>query len=126
MRRLLTTSLLAFGMLSTGASAQLIGEEVRGTERICTYRGNATILSGPDRMIHHRTSLGQNCPVTPPVVAEGRQPPPAAPLVDSTVAGTNRVCTYEQFGSRWSYNVPTARACPAAAGMIEALLREDR
>jgi hypothetical protein len=126
MRRLSLLLVLASGMWPVAASAQLVREEVQGMERICIYRGNATILSAPDREIQHRTAIGENCPITSPVVMQNQKPPPGAPLVQSDVVNGSRVCVYEQFGSQWSYSLPLETACPPGAGMIEASRREGR
>jgi hypothetical protein len=101
-------------LAAPAARAQsLVSEEIAGNHRLCNYTGPNSILSGSARGPSYRVGIAENCPLTYPVLNNGT-PPPTAPLRSDTPALTGRICTYEQWGSVWTFNLP---ACPPAAGM---------
>ena len=104
------------------ASAQLVDQQVAGSDRICIYRagplGNLTRA--------RRVGLGEACPAHSPVADENRPAPPTARLVSNTVEDGRRVCGYEQRGRIWRFLVPLGGQCAMTAGMLDAESDRDR
>jgi hypothetical protein len=121
MRLAISSCLLASAFLAApGARAQsLQSEQVQGNRRICYYGGTNGILSGPAQTSQYAVGVGENCPVTPPLDNSDRPAPPTALLRSDSPSPTGgRVCVYEQWASRWTFNLSGRTACPPAAGMI--------
>ncbi len=107
----------AFAPLPAHAQT-LASEEVLGNQRLCNYVGNHGILSGHIEGRQYRVGIGENCPITYPLVNSGRPAPPTAALRLDDPSPDGRICVYEQWGSRWTFNLPGRTACPATVGMI--------
>jgi hypothetical protein len=123
MRPALLSCLLAtatFAPLPAHAQA-LTSEQVEGNQRLCNYAGNHGILSGHVEGRQYRVGIGQNCPITYPLVDSGRPAPPTAALRLDEPSPEGRLCTYEQWGSRWAFSLPGRIACPPTVGMIGGL-----
>jgi hypothetical protein len=120
MRPALLSCLLAVAAFAPlPAPAQtLTSEEVQGDQRLCNYAGNHGILSGRVQGRQYRVGIGENCPITYPLVNSGRPAPPTAALRLDTPSPEGRICVYEQWGSRWTFNLPGRTHCPASVGMI--------
>jgi len=119
--RLATSSLLlAVGLLAAPAARaqSLVSEAVRGNHRLCNYGGDNGLLSGTLTGGQYEVGIAENCPLTLPVANDSRPAPPTAALRSDTPATDGRVCVYEQWGSRWTFNLRDRPACPATAGMI--------
>ncbi|HYI49040.1 MAG TPA: hypothetical protein VEX35_11315 [Allosphingosinicella sp.] len=93
-------------------------EEVQGNQRLCNYAGNHGILSGRLDGRQYRVGIGENCAITHPLVNSGRPAPPTATLRADDPSPEGRICVYEQWGSRWTFNLRGRTACPATVGMI--------
>jgi hypothetical protein len=111
---------LAGALPAAALSQQLVSESVQGNARVCNYSAPHSLLTRPDQQTHYRTGIGQNCPATAPIADATAAAPPTAPLLLDQVADNARRCTYGQWGSTWSYELPLRGVCPPAAGMIEA------
>lgn len=99
-------SALLLGVFPIGARAQLISDEVRGDQRVCSYYGSDTL---PNDEVVARTlsiGLGQNCPATAPYHDPNAPVPANARLLRDSATGSKRVCIYEQGGVQ--YQVPVA------------------
>lgn len=96
---------------SVSVRAQLISDEVRGDQRVCTYFGSDTL---PNDEVVARTisvGLGQSCPATAPHHDPNAPIPPNARLIRETTAGTNRICIYEQGGVQYQMPLSLQRNC---------------
>ena len=124
MRPMLLTCLFAALPLAVPAARaqSLVSEQVEGNYRVCNYGGAHGLLSGTASVRQYRVGLAENCPVAPPVNSGTRPAPPTAALRSEAHVDNSRVCTYEQWGSRWSFTLPEDRACPPAAGMVRGIL----
>lgn len=106
----------------SGASAQLIDQQVAGSQRICIYR------AGPhgNETRERRVGIGEACSAYFPAADENRPAPPTARLVSNVVEDGRRVCAYEQRGRTWRFLVPLASQCAMTAGMLNAESSRDR
>ena len=120
MRQALPSCLFAAALLAPlPAHAQVLTSEgVEGNRRLCNYAGSHGILSGSVEGRQHRVGLGENCPVTYPLVDSSRPAPPTAALRLDEPSREGRICTYEQWGGRWTVSLPGRTACPPTVGMI--------
>jgi hypothetical protein len=112
---------LLAGALLAGPQAQaqsLQSEQVQGNRRVCSYNGTNGILSGSVQTSPYSVGLGQNCPLTLPLDNGNRPAPPTAVLLSDSPSPTGRICVYEQWASRWTFNLSGRTGCPPAAGMI--------
>jgi len=110
----------AAALPAAALSQQLVSETVSGNSRVCNYSAPHSVITQPDQQTHYRTGLGQNCPATAPIADPTAPAPPTAPLLLDQVSDNGRRCTYSQWGSTWSYELPLRAVCPPAAGMVDA------
>jgi hypothetical protein len=110
--------LLAMAAHSSSAWAQLVGETVQGTHKICRYGESRSFATGNERQQTLRVGLWANCPVTYSERLNTGRPPPTAMLYSQAIEGQVRRCIYEHLGYVWTHSVPLRSYCPIAAGMI--------
>ncbi|SEM02240.1 hypothetical protein SAMN05216382_3129 [Sphingomonas palmae] len=121
-RPTITIAAVIGGMTVAPACAQLIGNEIRGDQRICTYVGSPTV---PNDTLDARTvtlAVGQECPVAAPYVDPDAPIPSNAALRSETTSATNRFCIYEQGGVSYQVTVEIEVRC----AMTPALLERDQ
>jgi hypothetical protein len=97
------------------ANARLAGQEIRGTERICVYRGSLNEPRGGSTTIATRSltiGLGEPCPpfARRPAATSSR-PPVTSVLRSQQRVGDRRACTYSQAGQDYVLMIPSASTC---------------
>jgi hypothetical protein len=107
------TTAAASNPTARSGAGGLIREEVQGMTRVCTYRIGPV---GSDAQ-SYRTGIGQRCPATYPTSDPNRPVQPTARLASSRIESGNRLCTYEQGTSQWTFAVELGQVCPINAGM---------
>jgi len=100
--------------LPGAARAQLVDQQVDGTQRVCFYRAAPV---GDERR-ELRIGIAEACPASPPIGQQNLVPPPTARLVSSRVEDGRRICTYGQLGHVWAYQLALSAECPLAVGMM--------
>lgn len=105
--------------VSFPAQAQLVSDEVRGDQRICTYVGSERLGNDAVAARTVTTALSQPCPTTAPYRDPGQRPPDNAALRSETTNATSRICTYEQGGSEYQLSVPLTIRCAPTPALLE-------
>lgn len=104
------------------AHAQLVSDEVRGDQRLCTYFGSVSL---PNDTLSARTltiGLGQNCPAVAPYSDPDQRPPSNAALRGESTNSTNRFCIYEQGGINYELTIPVAFNCAMTPALLDRVL----
>lgn len=101
------------------AHAQLVSDEIRDDQRICTYVGSEQLTNDTVAPRTLTTSLAQPCPATPPYRDPNQRPPDNAALRAETTNAANRLCTYEQGGIEYQLSVPIAVRCAQTPALLE-------
>lgn len=122
-------SALMIGVLVTGgqsaANAQLLEEQVIGSERVCVYRSDSVspdpVSSDLENVNTRRlgVGLGEACPAQFPRQDKNLVAPPTARLASSRVLNGERVCRYEQRSRAWTVTVSLEKQCSMTAGMLD-------
>lgn len=100
-----------FAALASLAHAQLVGEAIDGTSRICAYN-KANSPTGEREVI--KVGIGQPCPYLRPL------PEPEAPQAIPFMAqfsrqrtrGNQRICIYALAGREYEHALPLMERCP--------------
>lgn len=108
------------------ARAQLIRDEVRGNERVCTYYGSDILPNDQVVAREFVVGLAQGCPATAPYHDPNAPAPANARLMGETTGGGNRVCLYEQGGVEYQLTVSATFACAMTPALLDRVLAGTR
>lgn len=93
------------------AGAQLVSEDSRGSQRICTYYGSETLPNDEVVARSVTVGLGQSCPATAPHRDPNAPVPPNARLLGDSTTNGSRICRYEEGGVEYQQSISIDALC---------------
>lgn len=116
--RLALPAILLLGLVAP-ARAQLIADDVRGDQRVCTYVGSPSLPNDASDARAVTVPLGQECPATAPYADPNTPIPANAAFRGETTDATNRICLYEQAGVDYRVTIAITARCAMTPALLE-------